>query len=69
MDYSPYFVFFNDTATPQIYTLSLPAAVPISQVTQRRVAVERGEGGEGGEGEEGGEGAPAASADAEGDGE
>ena len=41
----------------------------VAQVTQRRVAVERGEGGEGGEGEEGGEGAPAASADAEGDGE
>lgn len=41
----------------------------VAQVTQRRVAVERGEGGEAGEGEEGGEGAPAASADAEGDGE
>src|SRR2546422_8897996 len=31
MSRSPIFFFFNDTATPEIYTLSLPAALPISR--------------------------------------
>src|SRR5258705_4464526 len=30
---SPYFFFFNDTATTEIYTLSLHDALPISYVT------------------------------------
>ena len=54
---------------PEGVTTPADEAQVVAQVTQRRVAVERGEGGEGGEGEEGGEGAPAAAADAEGDGE
>src|SRR5258705_8119763 len=29
-DYSPFFFFFNDTATTEIYTLSLHDALPIS---------------------------------------
>src|SRR5258708_12462206 len=38
------FFFFNDTATPEIYTLSLPDALPISkflQHQQRGVALRR----------------------------
>src|SRR2546428_7063802 len=31
--------FFNDTATTEIYTLSLPDALPISGFTQARLAV------------------------------
>src|SRR5256886_11342819 len=30
-DFSHFFFFFNDTATPDIYPLPLPAALPISQ--------------------------------------
>src|SRR2546422_11322213 len=33
---SPYFFFFNDTATPEIYTLSLHDALPISAHGDRR---------------------------------
>ena len=54
---------------PEGVTTPVDEAQVVAQVTQRRVAVDRGEDGEGGEGEEGGEGAPAAAADAEGDGE
>jgi large subunit ribosomal protein L25 len=54
---------------PEGVTTPADEAQVVAQVTQRRTAAGRGEDGEGGEGEEGGEGAPAASADAEGDGE
>src|SRR2546429_6966701 len=35
-----FFFFFNDTATTEIYTLSLHDALPISSVTQAKVAAE-----------------------------
>src|SRR2546422_6258793 len=35
---SPLFFFFNDTATTEIYTLSLHDALPISSVPQPRLA-------------------------------
>ena len=53
------FFFFNDTATTEIYTLSLHDALPISAWAGETTAVsnfpqqEDGEGGEGGEGEDG----------------
>src|SRR3712207_7619977 len=34
------FFFFNDTATTEIYTLSLHDALPISQLRQRQVEAE-----------------------------
>src|SRR5258708_29361189 len=39
-----FFFFFNDTATPEIYTLSLPAALPIFPIAAF-VLLERGSGG------------------------
>src|SRR5256885_11981077 len=38
-----YFFFFNDTATTEIYTLSLHDALPISATTPRAAAVPRRE--------------------------
>src|SRR2546427_6489606 len=35
---SPFFFFFNDTATTEIYTLSLHDALPISERHKRRIA-------------------------------
>src|SRR5256885_12661198 len=32
------FFFFNDTAPPEIYTLPLPAALPISRIMQQHAA-------------------------------
>src|SRR5690348_17523421 len=37
--FSCYFFFFNATATPEIYTLSLHDALPISSASSRRVRV------------------------------
>jgi len=54
---------------PEGVTTPVDETQVVAQVTQRRIAVERGEAGEGGEGEDGGEGAPAASGESEGDGE
>ena len=33
----PFFFFFNDTATTEIYTLSLHDALPISEYAQRQI--------------------------------
>src|SRR2546422_2030849 len=38
------FFFFNDTATTEIYTLSLHDALPISEAAARRDAAARGDG-------------------------
>src|SRR6266702_8473273 len=35
LNFYPFFFFFNDTATTEIYTLSLHDALPISLVTTR----------------------------------
>src|SRR6266540_6867921 len=40
-----FFFFFNDTATTEIYTLSLHDALPISCVSRRLAAWESGNGG------------------------
>src|SRR2546430_1949832 len=45
---SSFFFFFNDTATPEIYPLSLPDALPISD--RRRGSGLRSHGGDGGDG-------------------
>src|SRR5258707_11734392 len=37
-----FFFFFNDTATTEIYTLSLHDALPISDLTECHVAVQHG---------------------------
>src|SRR2546430_12778587 len=36
-----FFFFFNDTATTEIYTLSLHDALPISRRARRRISLER----------------------------
>src|SRR3989475_9622279 len=41
LSFLPYFFFFNDTATTEIYTLSLHDALPISRRARLRRAVPR----------------------------
>src|SRR3712207_7321159 len=48
-----YFFFFNDTATTEIYTLSLHDALPISGADRRRERAPRRRAGEAGRADEG----------------
>src|SRR5260221_11009264 len=47
-----FFFFFNDTATTEIYTLSLHDALPISMLAPALLAIHRGALGEGAHGQD-----------------